>query len=95
VASDGDELDVDVLAASLRADGADVEQYVEVLAEKLTGALPAEYGLDTGGVMDIQTKSGLFSPGGHLSVALSAYAGPWFLDRVYWTIAKATGKAAK
>ena len=31
-------------------------------------------------------------PGGHLSVALSAYAGPWFLDRVYWTIAKATGR---
>jgi hypothetical protein len=40
VPSDGDELDVDVLAASLRADSADVEQYVEVLADKLTGALP-------------------------------------------------------
>jgi hypothetical protein len=42
VASDGAELDVDVLAASLRADSADVEQYVEVLADKLTGALPGK-----------------------------------------------------
>lgn len=30
--------------------------------------------------------------GGHLSVALSCYAGPWFFERVYWTITKATGK---
>ncbi|MGA7674117.1 MAG: TonB-dependent receptor [Rhizomicrobium sp.] len=36
--------------------------------ELITGALPAEYGLDTGGVVDIQTKTGLFNSGGHLSV---------------------------
>ena len=36
--------------------------------ELITGALPAEYGLDTGGVVDIQTKTGLFKPGGHLSM---------------------------
>ncbi len=34
----------------------------------ITGALPAEYGLDTGGVVDIKTKSGLFDSGGHLSM---------------------------
>ena len=34
----------------------------------ITGALPAEYGLVTGGIMDIQTKSGLFQPGGEVSV---------------------------
>jgi outer membrane receptor for ferrienterochelin and colicins len=34
----------------------------------ITGALPAEYGLDTGGIVDIKTKSGLFDSGGHLSM---------------------------
>ena len=34
----------------------------------ITGALPAEYGLDTGGVVDIRTKSGLFDTGGHVSL---------------------------
>ena len=36
--------------------------------ELITGALPAEYGLETGGVVDIKTKSGLFDSGGHLSM---------------------------
>lgn len=34
----------------------------------IDGALPAEYGLDTGGVVDITTKSGVFDTGGHVSV---------------------------
>jgi outer membrane receptor for ferrienterochelin and colicins len=34
----------------------------------IDGALPAEYGLDTGGIVDIQTKSGVFDNGGHVSV---------------------------
>lgn len=34
----------------------------------ITGALPAEYGLVTGGIVDIQTKSGLFEPGGEVSI---------------------------
>jgi len=29
---------------------------------------------------------------GHLSVAFSVYAGQWIIDRLYWTIARATGK---
>jgi hypothetical protein len=40
VASDGADLDVDVLAAALRADTADLETFVEVLADKLSTALP-------------------------------------------------------
>lgn len=31
-------------------------------------------------------------PGGHLSLAISCYAGPWFFNRIYWTITRATGK---
>jgi outer membrane receptor protein involved in Fe transport len=30
----------------------------------ITGALPAEYGLRTAGIIDIQSKSGIFNPGG-------------------------------
>ena len=34
----------------------------------VTGALPAEYGLRTAGIIDITTKSGLQAPGGFVSV---------------------------
>ncbi|MEI9993964.1 MAG: TonB-dependent receptor [Rhizomicrobium sp.] len=34
----------------------------------ITGALPAEYGLRTAGIIDIQTKNGMFQPGGDLSI---------------------------
>src|ERR1700722_17427965 len=34
----------------------------------VTGALPAEYGLDTAGIIDITTKSGLQAPGGFISM---------------------------
>jgi outer membrane receptor protein involved in Fe transport len=36
--------------------------------ELITGALPAEYGLVTGGIVDMKTKSGLFEPGGEISM---------------------------
>ncbi|MET0553295.1 MAG: hypothetical protein ABW221_09670 [Vicinamibacteria bacterium] len=32
------------------------------------------------------------APGGHLSISFSVFAGPWILDRLYWTIARATGR---
>jgi SAM-dependent methyltransferase len=32
------------------------------------------------------------APGGHLSVSFSVFAGPWIFDRLYWTIARATGR---
>ncbi len=34
----------------------------------ITGALPAEYGLRTAGIIDVQTKSGVFQPGGDISI---------------------------
>jgi outer membrane receptor protein involved in Fe transport len=34
----------------------------------VTGALPAEYGLRTAGVIDVQTKSGAIEPGGSISL---------------------------
>ncbi|TAL01948.1 MAG: TonB-dependent receptor [Rhodospirillaceae bacterium] len=34
----------------------------------ITGALPAEYGLRTAGIIDLTTKSGLFAPGGSASI---------------------------
>ena len=34
----------------------------------ITGALPAQYGLRTAGIIDITTKSGLLDPGGSISV---------------------------
>ncbi len=34
----------------------------------ITGALPAEYGLRTAGIIDVQTKTGLFAPGGQIGI---------------------------
>jgi outer membrane receptor protein involved in Fe transport len=34
----------------------------------ITGALPAEYGLRTAGIIDVQTKSGVLQPGGDISM---------------------------
>ena len=34
----------------------------------IDGALPAEYGNQTGGIIDMQTKSGLFAPGGQIGI---------------------------
>lgn len=39
----------------------------------ITGALPAEYGLRTTGIVDIQTKSGLFAPGGSVTLYGGSY----------------------
>jgi outer membrane receptor protein involved in Fe transport len=39
----------------------------------ITGALPAEYGLRTAGIVDIQTKSGLFAPGGSAGIYGGSY----------------------
>jgi outer membrane receptor protein involved in Fe transport len=37
-------------------------------AELITGALPAQYGLRTAGIIDIQTKSGAFEQGGYVGM---------------------------
>src|ERR1700730_8137298 len=39
----------------------------------ITGALPAQYGFQTAGVVDIQTKTGITNPG----LAVSTYGGSW------------------
>ena len=39
----------------------------------LTGALPAQYGLRTAGVVDIQTKQGLGKPGGSLGFTIGSH----------------------
>ena len=39
----------------------------------ITGALPAQYGFQTAGVVDIQTKTGITNPG----LAVSMYGGSW------------------
>ena len=43
-------------------------------AELITGALPAQYGLRTAGIVDIQTKSGAFTPGGSVSMYGGSHA---------------------
>lgn len=40
----------------------------------ITGALPAEYGLRTAGIIDIQSKSGLFNPGGSVEMYGGSYS---------------------
>ncbi len=46
----------------------------------------------------LYTEEGLRSawqhvaPGGHMTIALSLVGGPWLADRLYWTIAAATGQ---
>ena len=40
----------------------------------ITGALPAEYGLRTAGIIDIQSKSGVFNPGGSVEMYGGSYA---------------------
>ncbi|HWD58258.1 MAG TPA: TonB-dependent receptor [Stellaceae bacterium] len=39
----------------------------------ITGALPAQYGLRTAGIVDIQSKSGLFQPGGSVTLSGGSY----------------------
>jgi outer membrane receptor protein involved in Fe transport len=39
----------------------------------ITGSLPAQYGFQTAGVVDIQTKTGITNPGGSVSI----YGGSW------------------
>src|SRR3984957_14504712 len=52
----------------------------QVIAERfarsltlITGALPAQYGFQTAGVVDIQTKTGITNPG----MSVSLYGGSW------------------
>jgi outer membrane receptor for ferrienterochelin and colicins len=66
-------------ALQYRLDGIIIPEGISVFGQTLdprlassvkliTGALPAEYGLITGAIVDMQTKSGQFEPGGDVSV---------------------------
>ena len=48
-------------------------RFVESM-ELITGALPAEYGLRTAGIVDIQTRNGLFAPGGSIGMFGGSFA---------------------
>ena len=65
-------------ALQYRLDGVVLPEGISVFSQTLdprlagsvkliTGALPAEYGLVTGGIVDVQTKTGLFDSGGQIS----------------------------
>lgn len=47
-------------------------RYIQSL-DFLTGALPAQFGLRTAGIIDIQTKAGFGEPGGSLGVSLGSH----------------------
>jgi hypothetical protein len=48
----------------------------------ITGALPAEYGLRTSGIIDIQTKSGAFEPGGYVGMYGGSFG--WLQPSFEW-----------
>ena len=58
-------LDVDLLAASLRADGSDLAAYTEALAAKLSEALPGAVKVD-------RERAGLFGPKRVRAIAVDA-----------------------
>jgi hypothetical protein len=58
-------LDVDLLAASLRADASDLGVYAEVLAAKLSEALPGAVRVERG-------RSGLFGPKSVRTISVDA-----------------------
>src|SRR5215472_2175311 len=59
-----------------RLDGVQLPEQLSLL----TGALPAQYGLQTAGIVDITVKSGISNPGADLSITggSRAYAQPAF-----------------
>ncbi len=48
--------------------GAELDPRFVDSVQLITGSLPAQYGFRTAGIVDIQTKSGAFTPGGEASV---------------------------
>jgi hypothetical protein len=63
VATDRTDIDLDLLAASLRADSSDLSAFVESLATKLEEAVPARVRVD-------RRRSGMFGPKAVRSFAL-------------------------
>jgi outer membrane receptor protein involved in Fe transport len=57
-----------VLPEGISVFGQTLDPRLAASVELITGALPAEYGLVTGGIVDMKTKSGFFAPGGDVSM---------------------------
>jgi outer membrane receptor for ferrienterochelin and colicins len=57
-----------VLPEGISVFGQTLDPRLASSVELIDGALPAEYGLETGGIVDIETKSGLFNNGGQVSM---------------------------
>ena len=61
-------LDGIILPEGISVFGQTLDPRLASSVKLITGALPAEYGLVTGAIVDMQTKSGLFEPGGEVSI---------------------------
>lgn len=57
-----------ILPEGISVFGQTLDPRLAASVELITGALPAEYGLVTGGIVDIKTRSGLFAPGGEVAM---------------------------
>ncbi len=57
-----------ILPEGISAFGQSLSPRFATQAELITGALPAQYGLRTAGIIDIQTKSGAFDQGGSVGI---------------------------
>jgi outer membrane receptor protein involved in Fe transport len=57
-----------ILPEGISAFGQTLDPRLAESVRLITGALPAEYGLRTGGIVDIQTKTGAFENGGVVSM---------------------------
>ncbi|HEX4535121.1 MAG TPA: TonB-dependent receptor [Rhizomicrobium sp.] len=57
-----------ILPEGISAFGQTLDPRLASSMKLITGALPAEYGLRTAGIIDIQTQSGAFQPGGQVSM---------------------------
>jgi hypothetical protein len=53
---------------SLFGQGGGLSPRLASSVELITGALPAEFGLRTAGIVDVNTKSGAFEPGGYVGI---------------------------
>jgi outer membrane receptor protein involved in Fe transport len=61
------------LPEGLSVFGQAIESHFAERLSLITGALPAQYGLQTAGVVDIQTKNGTTNPGGSISLQTGSW----------------------
>lgn len=79
----GGGLDFDLLAASLRADTADVQTWIAVLAQKLANALPSRVWLHRGGLFGNGAVDGMGADMGSWRFALRLEHGEPVAERTH------------